>query len=67
MASLESRITQANETSMEDAEAGQNAQKTTGENNNESNLIENEFEVQIKPIDASSPLFSVKSFDELGL
>ena len=29
--------------------------------------VPDEFEVEVKLIDANSPLYSVKSFDELGL
>ena len=32
-----------------------------------SNMTEPEYEVEVKLIDANSPLYSVKSFEELGL
>jgi hypothetical protein len=32
-----------------------------------STLIEPEFDVVVKPIDPNSPLYSIKSFEELGL
>lgn len=65
MASLESRVTAP----VDWAEDNANSQLDGATQNQHGSLgvLEPEFDVEVKLIDQNSPLFSIKTFEELGL
>lgn len=71
--SLESRITRPADNMADDAMAADapavdpSQMDGAGVDNSGNALAEVEFDVVVKPIDPNSPLYSVKSFEELGL
>ena len=71
MADLASRITKPEEPAADAAGATNDAPETSIDAPEPSNLVENEYEVEVKlsdlQNDAESPLYSVSSFDQLGL
>ena len=67
MASLEDRITApSNDQKVDWAEDNGQLDGATHEQQG-SMMTEPEFDVEVKLIDPNSPLFSIKSFEELGL
>ena len=71
MASLEDRVTSAagvpaSETKVDWAEDNSQLDGAT-EFNAGSAMTEPEYDVEVKLIDQNSPLYSIKSFEELGL
>ena len=69
MASLEDRVSAPAEKldwAAEDTMAAAQVDGATPDQGG-SSLITSNYEVEVKLIDANSPLYSVKSFDELGL
>ena len=68
MASLEDRITPGDDKKTEDwADDNQQLDGSTAVQGGSESMIEPEYDVEVKLIDESSPLYSVKSFQELGL
>ena len=68
MASLEDRITAPSDDQKIDwSDDNGQLDGATQENQGSSMMTEPEFDVEVKLIDPNSPLFSIKSFEELGL
>jgi len=65
MASLESRVTEP----VDWAEENGNSQLDGATQNQRGSegVLEPEFDVEVKLVDENSPLFSIKTFEELGL